>query len=250
MRDTKLKEVSLFALGGLIIGSMLGILATGGYATWARGGELSGVGFTTILDYLPRSRAMTAEPIRTAAMIGSEIALLGMVAVPAVGVRKDSTSHGSARWATEAEIERAKLVSDIKKMNGPIFGKLGKSKSQARPLTSVVIPHSPIAAPTGAGKGVGIVTPTLLTYPGSIVWLDMKGVNYEDTARHRQSMGDQVFKFAPSDPDRKTHRFNPLDDMVAAPPECCFTEARRLAASFITIPGDSAQGSLAARATY
>ncbi len=242
--NTKLKEVLILAIGGLVIGSMLGIIAAGGYATWVRGGDLSSIGFTTILDYLPRSWTVITEPFRTAALIGGGIALLGMVAVPAIGVRRDATSHGSARWATEAEIKRAKLVSNIEKVNGPIYGKLGKPKSRATYLSSVSIPHSLIAAPTGAGKGVGIVTPTLLTYPGSIVCLDMKGANYENTARHRQSIGDRVYKFAPYDPDGRTHRFNPLDDIVAAPRERRFTEARRLAASFITIQGDSAQGFL------
>ena len=242
--NIKPKEILILALGGLVIGSMLGIIAAGAYATWARGGDLTNIGFTTILNYLPQSWTTITEPFRTAAMIGGGIALFGAVAVPAIGSRRDLTSHGSARWATEAEAKRAKLVSGIETMNGPIFGKLGLPKSRAKYLTSVSIPHSLIAAPTGAGKGVGIVTPTLLTYPGSIVCLDMKGLNYENTARHRRSIGDQIYKFAPYDPDGKTHRFNPMDNVVAALPERRFTEARRLAASFITIEGDSARGFL------
>ena len=57
--------------------------------------------------------------------------------------------------------------------------------------------HSLVAAPTGAGEGVGVVIPTLLTYPGSTVVLDVKGENYEKTAARRHELGDQVFKFAP-----------------------------------------------------
>lgn len=241
---TKANEVVLLALGGLVIGGMLGIIAAGGYATWATGGDVANIGFGTIFEYLPRSWATITEPFRTSALIGGALALLGLVAVPAMGIRKVLTSHGSARWATEAEIRRANLLSNVEKLNGPVFGKLGGPKSRASYLTSVLIPHSLIAAPTGAGKGVGVVIPTLLTYPGSIMCLDPKGKNYEDTARHRKSIGDRIFKFAPYDEEGRTHRFNPLDDIVSLPMERRFTEARRLGASFITIKGDSAQGFL------
>ena len=58
-------------------------------------------------------------------------------------------------------------------------------------------------------------------------------------------MGDQVYKFAPYDPDGRTHRFNPLDAIVETTEERRrFTEARRLAASFIALDGDTAQGFL------
>jgi type IV secretion system protein VirD4 len=68
--------------------------------------------------------------------------------------------------------------------------------------------HSLVVAPTGAGKGVGIVIPSLLTYPGSTVVLDVKGGNYEKTAGRRQQLGDRVFKFAPYAKDRHRHRYN------------------------------------------
>ena len=242
--DTKIREIAVLAFGGLVIGSMLGIIAAGGYSTWATGRDLTNVGFGTIFEYLPQTWTLITEPFRTAAMIGGGFALLGAVAFPAIGVRRDLTSHGSARWATKAEIKRARLISTVEKLNGPVYGKLGEPRSQEKYLTSVTIPHSLIAAPTGAGKGVGIVIPTLLTYPGSIMCLDPKGRNYEDTARHRKSIGDRIFKFAPYDENSRTHRFNPLDDIASLPKDRRFTEARRLGASFITIQGDSAQGFL------
>lgn len=39
--------------------------------------------------------------------------------------------------------------------------------------------------------------------------LDVKGENFRETAP-RASMGDKVFRFAPTDWDRPTHRYNPL----------------------------------------
>ena len=244
MTNSNAKTILLLALAGLLIGSMLGLLAAGAYATWVRGGDLSNIGFGTIFAFLPVSWQYITEPFRTSAMIGGGVALAGAVLFPIAGMQKALTSHGSARWATEAEMKRAKLLSNIEKLNGPIFGKLGSPKSRAAYLTSISIPHSLIAAPTGVGKGVSVVTPTLLTFPGSIVCLDMKGANYENTARHRLRMGDRVYKFAPYDPDGRTHRFNPMDAIVATEERRRFTEARRLAASFITVKGESAQGFL------
>ncbi|MEO0872043.1 MAG: type IV secretory system conjugative DNA transfer family protein, partial [Pseudomonadota bacterium] len=43
------------------------------------------------------------------------------------------------------------------------------------------------------------------------VVLDVKGENFEATARHRRKQGDKIFRFAPTDfEDRRTHRYNPL----------------------------------------
>jgi len=66
-------------------------------------------------------------------------------------------------------------------------------------------------APTGRGKTTGFVIPNLLTYQGSTVVLDVKGENFEATARHRAAEGDAVFRFAPTDwNDGRSHRYNPL----------------------------------------
>ena len=242
--DARLKDILVLAFAGLLTGGLLGVLAAGIYATWATGGDPANVGFTTILAFAPASFALVTEPFRTATMIGGGVTLALTVGVPAIGFRREPTSHGSARWASEGEMRRAGLLSSVKALDGPVFGKLGPPRGRAAYLTSMRIPHSLIAAPTGAGKGVGIVTPTLLTFPGSILCLDLKGANYANTARHRQAMGDNVFKFAPYDPDGRTHRFNPLDDVAAASPRRRYTEARRLAASLVFIRGEGAQGFL------
>ena len=135
-------------------------------------------------------------------------------------------------------MRQAGLRAPLRKITGPIYGKLGGPRSRADYITSSEIPHSLIAAPTGSGKGVGVVIPTLLTYPGSVICLDVKGENFARTARRRASIGDKVYKFAPYDPEGRTHRFNPLEDVAAAHPRRRFTEARRLAASLIVAHGN------------
>lgn len=166
----------------------------------------------------------------TAALIGAGVALAFALTGIALLWRPQLTLHGPARWAESGELRRAGLLARrLEEVRGPIWGKLGKPKSRAPWLSSEKIVHSLVAAPTGAGKGVGIVIPTLLTYPGSTVVLDVKGENYEKTARRRQELGDRVFKFAPYAKDRRSHRYNPFDEVATAPERRRFSEALRLA---------------------
>ncbi|HCX67984.1 MAG TPA: type VI secretion protein, partial [Rhodobiaceae bacterium] len=67
-----------------------------------------------------------------------------------------------------------------------------------------------LVAPTRSGKGVGFVIPNLLTFPGSVMALDVKGELWDETSRARAQMGDKVFRFAPFDFEKPTHNYNPL----------------------------------------
>jgi len=50
--------------------------------------------------------------------------------------------------------------------------------------------HIMVFAPTGAGKTTGLVFPIMLSYPGSVVVIDIKGEIYRRTAAYRNSMSD------------------------------------------------------------
>ncbi|WP_439626604.1 type IV secretory system conjugative DNA transfer family protein [Gemmata sp.] len=65
------------------------------------------------------------------------------------------------------------------------------------PLTYGGDGHLMTIAPTGAGKGVGAIIPALLTYPGSVIVTDIKGENYQVTARYRRDLGQQVVVLDP-----------------------------------------------------
>ncbi|WP_342706064.1 type IV secretory system conjugative DNA transfer family protein [Burkholderia arboris] len=67
-----------------------------------------------------------------------------------------------------------------------------------------------LAAPARSGKGVGIVIPNLLSYPDSVVVLDIKRENYAVTAGFRRACGHEVYLFDPFAEDGRTHRYNPL----------------------------------------
>lgn len=150
--------------------------------------------------------------------------------------------HGTARWARVDEMRRAGYLQRYNRISGPVFGKTSARFWSDYYLTNSEQPHSLIVAPTRAGKGVGIVIPTLLTFKGSVIALDVKGELFELTSRARKARGDSVFKLAPLDPERRTSCYNPLLDIMAMSPERQFTEARRLAANLITAKGQGAEG--------
>ncbi|GBQ13256.1 TrbI/VirB10 family protein [Komagataeibacter rhaeticus] len=62
-------------------------------------------------------------------------------------------------------------------------------------------------APTRSGKGVGLVIPTLLTWPGSAIVHDIKGENWQETAGFRGTFS-RVLLFDPTNP--RSDAYNPL----------------------------------------
>src|SRR3546814_13162280 len=78
--------------------------------------------------------------------------------------------------------------------------------------------HVLLEAPTGSGKGVGIVIPNLLQWPDSVVVLDIKRENYEIPAGFRRKGGQKVVLFNPTDRAGRTDRTNPLRSSTRADP--------------------------------
>ena len=76
--------------------------------------------------------------------------------------------------------------------------------------------------------------PNLLSFAGSVVVLDVKGENFEKTARLRALNGDEVYRFSPFDWANATHRYNPLARIAKAPSFAQrFTEVSILADLFL-----------------
>lgn len=67
--------------------------------------------------------------------------------------------------------------------------------------------------PTRSGKGVGMVVPTLLTWPHSVMVNDPKGEAYALTAGFRERVGQSVIKYEPACTDGTGARWNPLDEI-------------------------------------
>ncbi|MEJ6396037.1 type IV secretory system conjugative DNA transfer family protein [Gymnodinialimonas sp. 2305UL16-5] len=124
------------------------------------------------------------------------------------------TKVANSRWQTKADLRRNKLLREPGA--GFVFAKTSKPKGSGRFLNSTAFPNILVIAPTGAGKGVGFVYPNLLTFEGSTITLDIKGENYDTTARWRfHEMGNKVYRFAPADFEGLSCRYNPLERIGA-----------------------------------
>ncbi len=112
--------------------------------------------------------------------------------------------YGDARWATKTQLYNANLLDK----GGILLGRFGRKY-----LRNDEPGHTFMAAPTRSGKGVGVVIPNLLSWPGSVVVLDIKHENHAITSGFREVHGSAVFKWSPADEDARSHRFNPLDSI-------------------------------------
>jgi type IV secretion system protein VirD4 len=111
---------------------------------------------------------------------------------------KKVTTYGSARWAETREVRRAGLLH----ADGVLLGRW-----QGAYLRHDGPEHVLCFAPTRSGKGVGLVVPTLLTWPGSAIVHDIKGENWTLTAGWRARFG-RVLLFDPTNSDSAA--YNPL----------------------------------------
>lgn len=239
-----IQDLFIFGFVGLMVGTMVGVIFASVYAVIKQGGKFNDAEGFEILEYAPWVVGKFQEPFETGSVIIGVSALICTIGMMALFYRPNPSSHGSAKWASKEELKNAGLAVRLENLSGPIYAKFGSPKGRGEFITSHDIPHSLICAPTGSGKGVGIVIPTLLTYGGSVICLDLKGENYDKTARARQRLGDQIFRFSPLDVNKQSHRFNPLDGLTDIASERRFTEARRIAESFIVMSGDNVQGFL------
>jgi hypothetical protein len=111
---------------------------------------------------------------------------------------KTAATYGSARWATLTEIRAAGLTAP----DGVVLGRLARDY-----LRHDGPEHVLCFAPTRSGKGVGLVVPTLLTWPGSCIVHDIKGENWTLTSGFRAQHG-RVLLFDPT--NGTSAAYNPL----------------------------------------
>jgi type IV secretion system protein VirD4 len=120
--------------------------------------------------------------------------------------------HGSAHWASKQDVERTGLIGTGA---GVYVGAWKDAHSNRMHYLRHDGPEHIMAfAPTRSGKGVGLVLPTLLSWPHSAVIYDIKGENWALTAGWRkQEGGNHAIKFEPSAIDGSSARFNPLTEV-------------------------------------
>ena len=111
---------------------------------------------------------------------------------------RDVTTYGSARWAERRDVESCGLLA----ADGVVLGRF-----ENHYLRHDGPEHVLCFAPTRSGKGVGLVVPSLLTWPGSAIVHDIKGENWQLTAGWRARFTRTIL-FDPT--DAKSAAYNPL----------------------------------------
>lgn len=144
-------------------------------------------------------------------------------------------------WFTGNELPRAEEVPDeskgarfalpkevdaLRTAEGMAFGHVGGT-----PFFLKNEKHVLIMASTRSGKGVSLIIPHLLRYPGSAFILDPKGENAVATGRQRGKLNDKVLYLDPFGISGKPKaRFNPLSRFT---PDNMEAESKALAAALV-----------------
>lgn len=126
-------------------------------------------------------------------------------------VKKETGTYGTA------EIQKGDkyIIGDELGQDDRII--FGRHLQNSRLLSYQGDRHMCTMAPTGGGKGVGVIIPNLLNYPYNVVVIDPKGENCNFTSDYRQKhLGQKIICL---DPFREsiwgkkngTNHFNPLD---------------------------------------
>jgi len=211
--NTPLK-ISAGVLFGIFSGAMIGTIVGSAYLTLALRRGVAGFDMFGVWKASATLRDLHPDAFKVA---------FGAVLLFAIGLgllafvwtyRKQRDEYGSGHWQTKAELKKNDMLRPVG--TGFVCGKLGAPKSSADYVSSRTIPHVMMVAPTRAGKGVGFVIPNILAFNGSAVVLDVKGENFEKTARYRMGNGDEVYRFSPFDWANGTHRYNPLARIAKA----------------------------------
>ncbi|WP_158915833.1 conjugal transfer protein TraG [Caulobacter sp. S45] len=137
------------------------------------------------------------------AYIAGSGGFLALAAAIALSVRraheaKTARTYGSARWASRDDVRKTGLLGP----DGVFLGRLGGAY-----LRHDGPEHVLCFAPTRSGKGVGLVVPSLLTWPASCIVHDIKGENWGLTAGFRARFG-RVLLFDPT--NAASAAYNPL----------------------------------------
>jgi len=195
-----------------------------------------------VLDYFTayRDNPVAGKTI-TGFFIGSFVpAVLVALVMLVVMLIKDSPMknlHGNARFASLPELKKAGMSFSFKEKRNDkwpaVF--LGQFDNKHY-VVDASQEYTSLAAPPGAGKGVGFVIPNLLYYPESILNFDPKTENFTITAGYRSSvLGQQIYRFSPDDPAGRSHCWNPLNYINEDPNEV-LADIRKITALLIPAP--------------
>jgi len=146
-------------------------------------------------------------------------------------------THGSARWATRADLHSAGLVD---RSGEGVYVGAWPDERETLYLRHDGPQHVLAFAPSRSGKGVGLVLPTLLSWPSSVVVNDIKGENWALSAGWRRDrLGSLCLKFHPTAANGSSARYNPL--LEVRPWPCDVRDAQLIADMLIDPDGQGSR---------
>ena len=184
-----------------------------------------------VLGWAQRWHGLYPDAFKHAASAGALTAAVGVLLVALLHRASNDPSkankylHGSARWANQRDIEasgllppRPTLLQSLGLRNpaasaGVYVGAWQDRRGRVHYLRHNGPEHVLCYAPTRSGKGVGLVVPTLLSWPHSAVVTDLKGELWALSAGWRRKHArNKVLRFEPAAPSGGSC-WNPLDEI-------------------------------------
>lgn len=177
----------------------------------------------SILEWSSKWYSQFPDAVTRAGGMGMVVSTTGLLFIIAIKIAITNTSkaneyiHGSARWAEKKDIQSAGLLprrTGKKTTSFRVYvGGWQDKKGRFHYLRHGGPEHILTYAPTRSGKGVGLVIPTLLSWPSSCVITDLKGELWAITAGWRQRhANNKVLRFEPA-AEESGVRWNPLDEI-------------------------------------
>lgn len=168
-----------------------------------------------LLHYSPSQNLYVKNTVLAGAGLVVMGAAFTIMLILIVNVRRSRQSlkgnehlRGSGRWATFQEIEQQDLLTATE---GVYIGGI-EQNSRLHYLLDNSNTHCLAFAPTRSGKGVGLIIPSLLAWPDSVICYDPKGENWAKSAGFRnKSLRQHCMKFSPVERDGSC--FNPLEEI-------------------------------------
>lgn len=172
----------------------------GFFFLWSIAGDTRGATPLTVAryGYYYGDRPALRRRLLISSAAGAGFVMAGALALL---VPRRRSLHGDARFASRREIVEVGLLGD----HGIILGQLGGRCLMLSGQQGVAL-----AAPPRAGKGTGVVVPNLLSWPDSVICIDIKKENWTLTAGFRSRSGQACYLFDPFAEDGRTARWNPF----------------------------------------
>jgi type IV secretion system protein VirD4 len=175
--------------------------------------------FGWLINLFHRDGLVRPITISLAVFVGGfALSVFASFVLNAIVSRRQSLSgrylHGSAHFATKQDIVNAGLLRRRNQPNEGVYVGGWQERRTTHYLRHNGPEHVLAFAPTRSGKGVGLVLPTLLSWPHSALVLDIKGEAWAFTSGWRSTeAGTVCLKFDPSCRDGSSIAYNPLSEI-------------------------------------